>query len=181
MNAPKSVRFLTVPLTRVADLHAFEEFLPLLAPLLLDQFAPAENDVLPVVVDLNDLEIVGVADKLLQIFRRNNVDLRRRQKCFDADVHHQSAFDDGFHFALDQAVAGKNAGDLVPVLAISGFLFREHDHAFVVLEALEQHFHFVADFKRIDVVEFRRRNDALRSCNRYRPALRAGGFPECGP
>ena len=155
MNAPKSVRFLTVPLTRVADLDAFEEFLALLASLLLDQFAPAQHDVLPVVVDLDDLEIVGVADELLQIFRRNDVDLRRRQKCFDADVDHQAAFDDGFHLAFDQAIAGENARDLVPVLAISRFLLRENDHAFVVFEALEEHFHFVADFEGIDVFKFR--------------------------
>ena len=103
------------------------------------------------------------------------------QKRFDADVHHQAAFDDGFHLALDQAVAGKNARDLVPVLTISRFLFRKHDHAFVVLEALEQHFHFVANLKRIDVFEFRRGNDALGSCNRCQPAPRAGGFPKSGP
>ena len=92
----------------VADLHAFEEFLALLAALLLDQFAAAEDDVLSVVVDLDDLEIVGVADELLQILRRNDVDLRGRQKCFDADVHHQAAFDDGLHLAFDQAVACKD-------------------------------------------------------------------------
>ena len=66
MNAPKSVRFLTVPLHAVADVDAFEEFLAFFAALLLDQFAPAENDVLAVVVDLDDFKIVGVADELLQ-------------------------------------------------------------------------------------------------------------------
>ena len=142
--------------------HAFEEFLALLAPLLLDQFAPAEHDVLPVVVNLDDFEIVSVADKLLQIFRWNDVDLRSGQKCFHADVHHESAFDDGFHFALDQPIAGKNARDLVPVLTIGGFLFRKHDHAFIILEALEQYFHFVAYFHRCHVLELRRWNDALR-------------------
>ena len=146
----------------VADLHAFEELLALLAPLLLDQFAPAENDVLPVVVDLDNLEIVGVADELLQIFRRNDVDLRSRQERFDADVHHQAAFDDRLHLAFDQPVAREDARDLVPILTIGGLLLRENDHALVVLEPFEEHFHFIADFHRVDVVEFVRGNDAFR-------------------
>ena len=145
----------------VANGYAFEEFLSLLAALLLDQFAPAEHDVFPVVVNFDDFEIVSVADKLLQIFRWNDVDLRSRQKCFDADVHHESAFDDGFHFALDQSIAGKNAGDLVPVLTIGGLFLRKHDHAFIILETLEQYFHFVAYFHRCHVLELRRWNNAL--------------------
>ena len=83
------------------------------------------------------------------------------QERLDADVDHQAAFDDGLDLALDQAVAGKNLGDLVPVLAVGGLLLGEHDHAFVVFEALEEHFDFVADFERLDVFEFRRRDDAL--------------------
>ena len=121
----------------VADFHAFHEFLSLFAPLLLDQFAPAEHDVFAVVIDLDDFEIVSVADKLLQIFRRNDVDLRCGQKCFDTDVYHQAAFDHGFHFSFDQAIAVKNTRDFVPVLTICGFLFRKDDHAFVVFQALE--------------------------------------------
>src|SRR5438270_4869011 len=78
----------------VAHLYAFHEFLSFLASLLLDQFASAEHDVPAVVIDLNNLEIVGVADKLLEIFRRHDVDLRRGQKRFDSDVDHQSAFHD---------------------------------------------------------------------------------------
>ena len=132
----------------VADVHAFQELLALFAALLLDELAAAEHDVLPVVVDLNDLEIVGVADELLQILRRNDVDLRRRQERFDADVDDQTAFDDRFDLAFDQAIAFKDMHDLVPVLPIRGFFLGEDDHAFVVFEPLEQHVHFVADFER---------------------------------
>src|SRR5437899_3124574 len=145
----------------VANFHPFHEFLSLLAPLLLDQFAPAEHDVFAVVVDLNDLEIVGVTDELLQIFRRNDIDLRCRQKCLDADVHHKPAFHDRFHLAFDQAVAVKNTRDLVPILAIRGFLLRENDHAFVVFESLEEHVYFITDFEILDVLKLGDRNPAL--------------------
>ena len=64
MNAPKSVMFLTVPVDLVADLDGLEERWRLLGALLLDELAAGEDDVLAVVVDLDDLEVVGVADVL---------------------------------------------------------------------------------------------------------------------
>src|SRR5204863_4288964 len=144
---------LDAALDDVAHLHAFEELLALLASFLFDQLAPAQDHVLPVVVDLDDLEVVGVADKLLQILWRDDVDLRSRQECFHADIDHQAAFDDGFYLALDQAIASEYGGDLVPILAIRGLLLGKHDHAFVVFEALEENFHFVAYFHGLDVLE----------------------------
>jgi hypothetical protein len=59
----------------VADLGRVEEMLALLRALLLDELAPGEDDVLAVVVDLDDLEIVGVADVDAEVFRRDDVDL----------------------------------------------------------------------------------------------------------
>src|SRR6266404_209795 len=115
----------------VADLDAFEELLAFFAPLLLNQFAPTEDNVFPVVVYLDDFEIVGVADKLLKVARRDDVDLRGGQERFDADVHHQATLYDGFHFALDQTIPGKDLRDLVPILTVSRFLLRKDDHALV--------------------------------------------------
>ena len=83
------------------------------------------------------------------------------QESLHADVHHQAAFDDGLHLAFDQAVARKNARDLVPILAVSGLLLRENDHALIVLKAFEEHFDFIADFHRVDVLELVRGDDAF--------------------
>src|SRR6266576_3040179 len=107
----------------VAHVHAFHEFLPLLATLLLNYLTPAENDIFAVVIELNDFEIVRVANELLQVLWRNNVDLRGRQKCLNADVYHETAFHDRLHFAFDQAVTLKHTDDLVPILTVSGFFF----------------------------------------------------------
>ena len=162
MNAPKSVRFLTAPETVSPTLTPVEELLALFAALLLDELAAAEDDVLPVVVDLDDLEVVGVADELLEILRRDDVDLRGGQERFDADVDHEAAFDDGLDLAFDQPVAGEDSRNLVPILVISGLLPSRERPCLIVLEALEEHFHFVADFHGLDVLELGRRNDALR-------------------
>ena len=72
----------------VAHVHAFHEFLPFLATLLLDYLTPAENYIFAVVIELNDFKIVRVTNELLQVLWRNHVDLRGRQKCLNADVYH---------------------------------------------------------------------------------------------
>src|SRR4029077_7098948 len=66
----------------VADLHALEELLAFLAPFLLDELAPAEDDVAAIVVNFDDLEIVGVADELLEVAWRDDVDLRGGEESF---------------------------------------------------------------------------------------------------
>src|SRR5437588_8005737 len=145
----------------VAHVHAFHEFLAFFAALLLDHLAPAEHDVFAVVIELNDFKIVCVADELLQILWRNDVDLRRRQKRFDPDVHHEAAFNHRFHLAFDHAVALENTDYLIPVLTVGGFLLRENDHAFFVFQPLQEHVHFIANFKRIGFFKFGQRNDAF--------------------
>ena len=150
-----------MPVNGAADLDAIEEFLALLGAFLLDELAAGEDDVLAVVVDLDDLEVVGVAHELLEIFRGNDVDLGSGKEGFDADIDGKTAFDDGFDLALDEAIAMEDLDDLVPVLFVGGFLLRELDHALVVLEALEEDFDFVADLKVLHVVELGGWDDAL--------------------
>jgi hypothetical protein len=138
----------------VANVDAFHEFLALLAALLFDHLTTAKHHVFAVVIELNDLEVVGVANELLQIFWRNNVDLGRRQKCLNADVHHQPALHHRFYFAFDKAVAFENTNNLVPVLTVRSFFLRKNDHAFLVLKPFQEHVHFVAYFQRLDVIKF---------------------------
>ena len=57
--------------------------------------------------------------------------------------------------------SSKTCGDLVPVLLVRGLLLGEDDHAFVVFEALEEDFDFVADFERLDVIKFAAGDDAF--------------------
>src|SRR4029450_13344010 len=146
----------------VAHVHAFHEFQALFASLLLDYLAPAEHDVFAVVIEFNDFEIVRVANKLLQILWWNDIDLRCRQKCLDADVHHQAAFHYRFHLAFDEAVTFEYTDDLIPILAVSGFLLRQNNHAFFVFQPLQKHVHLVADLEGINIIKFCQWNDALR-------------------
>src|SRR5215467_13587708 len=110
------------PNDSIADVHALQELLALFAALLFDYLAPAEHDVLSLVIQFDDFEIVSVADELLQILWGNDINLRRWQKCLNPDVHHQAAFDDRPDLPFDQAITFEDGNDLVPVLAV-GRLF----------------------------------------------------------
>ena len=143
----------------VADVYAAEEPLALLRALLLDNFPPAQDDVFALFVDLDDLEIVGVADESLQILGRNDIDLRRWQKGFDTDVHGEPAFYDRLDLSFDEPLAFEDRNDLLPVLSGRGLFLGQNHHAFVILKALEQDLDFVANLDVGGVFELARRDD----------------------
>src|SRR5262249_32893284 len=87
----------------VAGGHFGQQLRPALVPFLFNQLAAGKDDVLPVLIDFDDLEIVGVPHVTLQVPGRNDVDLGGRQEGLDADVDEQTAFDDGLDFAGDGA------------------------------------------------------------------------------
>jgi len=66
-------------LADVARHHLGEQFGAFFVALLLDQFAAREHDVLPLLIDFDDLEFVGVVDELREIPRRDDINLRRGQ------------------------------------------------------------------------------------------------------
>ena len=131
----------------VAGRHFGEQLGAFFVALLLDQLAAGEDDVLAVLVDFDDLEFVGVADELLEIFRGGDVNLRRGQKGLDADVDDQAAFDDRFDFAVDAAAFVADGEDVVPVLFELRFFVGEDDGAFLVFELLDEDIDFIADFE----------------------------------
>jgi hypothetical protein len=129
----------------VAGGDAVEELLALLGALGLDDFAAGEHDVFALVVDLDDLELEHLADVLVEILRRDDVDLAAGQEGFDADVDHEAAFDDALDLAFDETAVLEHGVNFLPVLTVGGLLLGEHDHAFVVFEAFEEDFHLIAD------------------------------------
>ena len=148
-------------LADVARGHFREELLTALGAFLLDQFAAGKDDVLPLLVDLNDLELVSVAHVLGEILGGEDVDLRGGQKSFDADVDQQAAFDDGLDLAGNGAAFVANGEDAFPVLFELRFLLREDDHALLVFELLDEDVNLVADLDGFDVLKLAARDDAL--------------------
>ena len=138
----------------VSGTHGAEELLASFAALGLDELAAAEDDVLAVLVELHDLEIVGVADEGGEVLRWIDVDLGSGEEGLDADVDDETTLHDGFDAALDDAFGLEQLDDLGPVLALGGLLLGEDDHALVVFEALEENLDLVTDLDFLRVVEF---------------------------
>ena len=63
-------------LANLTGLNGVEEALTLVRALFLDKLATGENDILPVEIDFEDLEIVGLANVLIEVLRRLNIDVR---------------------------------------------------------------------------------------------------------
>src|SRR5208282_1512827 len=141
-------------LADVARGHFGEELLAALGAFLLDQLAAGQDDVLPLLIDFDDLEVVGVAQVLGEVLRGENVNLRGREKGLDADVDEQTAFDDGFDFAGDGAAFVADGEDAFPVLFELRLLLGEDDHALLVLKFLDQDIYLIADLDGLDVFKF---------------------------
>src|SRR5687768_15951197 len=117
----------------------FERRLLLLGILLFKEHLAREHDVAALLVDLDHAHAELLPLQRVEIAHRSNVDLAARQKRADANVHREAALDP-FHDAADHDFAfGKGALDLVPNLHLLGLLARQHDVAFTVFRALEQH------------------------------------------
>src|ERR1039457_2390338 len=148
-------------LADVAGHHFRKELGALVAALGLDEFAAGQDDVLALLIDLDDLEFVAVADERLEILRRDHVNLRRRQKRLDADVDDHPALDDGLDFAHDAAAFVANGKDALPVFLELCFFVREDNGAFLVFELLDEHVNFAADLDGVEVNKFIVGNDAF--------------------
>src|SRR5207302_6761764 len=127
-----------------ALLELLEGVLLRLLALLLQEHAPAEHDVAALLVELDDLELVFLADQLVEIADRPEIHLRAGEERLHADVDGEAALDATDDGALDELVALARGGDLVPDAHLDGLLLGTDGHARVVLARLEQHFHGVA-------------------------------------
>src|SRR5581483_9512244 len=114
---------------------AFLQFLEGLAlelgALLLEQHAPREDDVAALLVELDDLESVALADERVQVADRPQVYLRSREERLHAaaDGDRQAALHARADDAFDELVALTGARDLVPHLQAIGLLLRKHAQA----------------------------------------------------
>jgi len=122
----------------------------LLVALFLEENAARQNDVAPLLVELDDLELVGLPDQLIQVTDRPQVDLRPRQEGLHAAANRdrKATFDSLADGALDELVAFARGGDLIPHLHLVGFLLRKRDQAVVVLTALDVDVDLVAGLDR---------------------------------
>ena len=103
-----------------------------------------EHDVAALLVDLDDAHAQLLPAQRVEVADGTHVDLRAGQERADADVDREAALDALDDAADDDLALGVGLLDLVPDLHLLGFFAREHDVAFAILGALEQHVDDVA-------------------------------------
>ncbi len=121
-----------------------ERRLLLLGVLLFEEDLAREDDVAALLVDLDDAHAELLPLQRIEVANGTHVDLAAGQERADADVHRETALD-AFDDATDHDLAfRKGALDLVPNLHLLGLFARQHDVAFAVFRALEQHVNHVS-------------------------------------
>src|SRR5207237_531777 len=111
----------------------------LLVALLLEEHAARQDDVAALLVELDDLELVGLPDQLVQVADRSEVDLRTREERLDAalDGDREAALHALADGAFDELVAFARAGDLIPDLHLVRLLLGKRDKSVIILAALD--------------------------------------------
>jgi hypothetical protein len=145
----------------VSGTDGAEELLATLAAFRFDEFTAAEDDILAVLVEFHDLEVVDVADKLLEILRRIDIHLGSGKEGLHAHIDRKATFDDRFDTALDDAFGFEKFDDFFPVLALSGLELGKHDHSLVVFEAFEENLDLVPYMDFIRIIKLRSGDDAF--------------------
>ena len=159
---------------------AVEEFLhergTLLLPLALEDDPARDDDVATALVELDDLEVVGVPDQILDVGNSSQGDLGSRQEGVHAhDVHRHPTLDLARQQALHGAVVLERVPDQLPDPEEVRLLLREHHDTVVVFEALEEYFDFLSGLDRLGVLEFVERNGALALEAEFEDDRRIGG------
>src|SRR4051812_13572220 len=166
-------------LANVARGHFGQELLAAFVTFLLDQFAAGKNDVLPFLVDFDDLEIIAISDITHEVLRRHDIDLRGRQESFDANIDEQAALDDRLDLAVDDAALIADGEDAFPVLLELRFFLREDDHALFVFEFLNENIDLIAELDGFNVIKFVSGDDALAFITDINEDFLGSDFDDC--
>src|SRR4051812_18877910 len=126
-------------------LQLLHQLLTLARPLLLEDDAARDDDVAAALIELDDLEVEGLAEQLVDVGNAAERDLRSRKECIDShEIDDHAALDLLDQSATHGLVVLVGDADALPHAHEIGFLLRQHDGTFLVLEVLEQNFDFVS-------------------------------------
>ena len=139
-----------------AFLQDLERLLAQRLALGLEQRAARQHDVPAPLVELDDLELVRLADHAVEVAHRAQVDLAAGQERLHAlQVHRQAALHAAVDDALDDFRVVVGALQVIPDAQAVGLLLGEDDHAVFVLGLLDENFDLLADLDARDAVVVR--------------------------
>ncbi len=155
---------LDLALADLALLERGHELRLLLGHRALDELAARDDKIAALVGNLDDLEVVGLADVGLEILDGNDLDLRAGQERLDVvDLDEQTAAHGALDRTRDDTALDIAVENLLPADLVVRSLLGERDHAgLVVLKLAEHHRYLVAYLDIGAVAEFVGRDDTLR-------------------
>ena len=130
--------------------------------LVFQNHAATDHDVAPALVELDDLEVIGLAQQFVDVGYPAEGDLTARQE----RVHSHQIDDDAALDLLDQGPFDRLIGfvslaNLFPHPHEIGLLLREHHGPVLILQALEKHLHLVPFLQGFSIFEFFERDRPL--------------------
>jgi hypothetical protein len=152
----------------VARVEPVQDRLPHLLPLVLEDGAAREDDVVARAVELDHLRAQLLAEELVQILDAADVDERCGQEAAHAEVEDESALDDLDHLAGHRLARFRRLLDRLPRHLEARALLGEDQAAFGVLLGEHESVDLVADADLVGRVDgaadrqLRHRDDALR-------------------
>ena len=145
------------------DFHILEKLCAAILAGLFEKFAAGNDDVPAVLIDLEDLEFIFLADEIVHVLDGTDVDLRAGQERFNAvEINDDAAFDAVLHQTGDDAAFAVFTGDLVPGLDEIRLLEADAGHAVFVFDFFQEDVDFVTDLRIGPVSEFRGGNESFR-------------------
>jgi hypothetical protein len=127
-------------------LQLLEQFAALGAVLLLDDGAARDHDVVSLLVELDDLELERLALEVARVAHRAHVHERARQEgAHEIDLDGEAALDPAVDQARDDLALLERGLEAFPGAGPLRLLARQARLARAVLDAVEGHFHVVAD------------------------------------
>ena len=109
-----------------------------LLAVLLDQLAARDDDVHPLLIDLDDAGVDLLADPLADVTGAADVHLRGREEHRHADVDQQAALDLALDLAVDDVAFLVRLDDAFPAADAVGLALAERDEALRVLDVFHQ-------------------------------------------
>ena len=144
------------------DQELLDQSLALSLTLSLEDDAARDHDVPPTLVELDDLELERLSEKVVDVWHTAQRDLRARQERVDThDVHRDAALDLARQHSFHRLIGLMSLANLLPNTQEVGLLLREHDDPVVVLQAFEKNLDLLARRDRITVLELVERNRSL--------------------
>src|SRR6266446_315604 len=141
---------LHVPVHDLAFGERFHQRGALGVQLFFKNRAPADHHIAAAAIELGDANLDFLAQQVVEILRRAQIELRPGKKRAHSDVDHQAALDAIDHFAGDRILGFESGVDALPRAAAQHFLVRDNEVAFFVF-AGALHFNRGIGFRTRDI------------------------------